>query len=110
MRTAEISRGLYERLEGYFRRSPSPTLAPLRAYQVALSRATIAVGGRATGSHAHRRSSASEYCRERYHHYRAQGLNPQEARRRAVEDTVERLGHSRNRKDVAAAYLSRKGA
>jgi hypothetical protein len=110
MRTAEISRGLYERLEGFFRRSPSPTLAPLRSYQVALSRATLAVGGRATGSHAHRRTSASDYYRQRYQHYRAQGLVPAEARRRAVEDAVERLGHSRNRKDVAAAYLARKGA
>ena len=45
-----------------------------------------------------------------YGTYRAQGLTPAEARRRAVEDAVERLGHSRNRKDVAAAYLSRKGA
>jgi hypothetical protein len=27
-----------------------------------------------------------------------------------MEDAVERLGHSRNRKDVAAAYLSKRGA
>jgi hypothetical protein len=106
MRTVDISLDLYRRLQGHFGRSFSPTLASLRAYQVALSRATLAVGGRATGSHANRRTSATEYYNDRYHDYRAQGLTPEEARRRAAEDTVERLGHSRNRKDVAAAYLS----
>jgi len=110
MRTVDISRNLYDRVEAYFRRSASPTLAPLRGYQVALSRATLAVGGRATGSHAHRRTAASDYYTARYHHYRAQGLTPAEARKRAVGDAVERLGHSRNRKDVAAAYLARRGA
>jgi site-specific recombinase XerD len=107
MRTVDISRDLYARLDGHFRQSTSPTLASLRSYQVALSRATLAVGGRSTGSHANRRTSATDYCNDRYHDYRAQGLTPEEARRRAVEDTVERLGHSRNRKDVAVAYLSR---
>ena len=107
MRTVDISRDLYGRLEGHFRQSASPTFASVRAYQIALSRATLAVGGRATGSHAGRRTSATEHCNDRYHDYRAQGLTPEEARRRAVEDTVERLGHSRNRRDVAAAYLSR---
>lgn len=106
MRTVDISVDLYQRLEGHFGRSQSPTLASLRAYQVALSRATIAVGGRTTGSHANRRTSATKYYNDRYHDYRAQGLMPEEAKRRAVEDTVEQLGHSRNRKDVAAAYLS----
>ncbi len=107
MRTVDIALDLYGRLEGHFRQSTSPTLASLRPYQVALSRATLAVGGRATGSHANRRTSATEHCNDRYHDYRAQGLTPKEARRRAVEDTVERLGHSRKRRDVAAAYLSR---
>ena len=107
MRTVDISLDLYRRLDGHFRQSTSPTLASLRPYQVALSRATLAVGGRSTGSHANRRTSATDYCNDRYHDYRAQGLTPEEARRRAVEDTVERLGHSRNRRDVAVAYLSR---
>jgi len=110
MRTVDISQKLYNRVEAYFRQSGSPTLAPLRGYQVALSRAMLAVGGRATGSHAHRRTAASDYYTARYHHYRAQGLTPAQARQRAVGDAVERLGHSRNRKDVAAAYLSRRGA
>jgi hypothetical protein len=107
MRTVDIPVDLYRRLEGYFERSQSPALALLRPYQVALSRATLAVGGRATGSHANRRTAATDFYNERYHDYRAQGLTPEEARRRSVEDTVERLGHSRNRKDVALAYLSR---
>jgi site-specific recombinase XerD len=107
MRTVDISLDLYRRLEGHFRQSASPALASLRPYQVALSRATLAVGGRATGSHANRRTSATDFYNDRYHHYRAQGFTPEDARRRAVEDTVERLGHSRNRKDVALAYLSR---
>lgn len=106
MRTVDVSVDLYRRLEVHFGRSPSPTLASLRAYQVALSRVTLAVGGRATGSHANRRTSATDFYNDRYHDYRAQGLTPEEAKRRAVEDTVERLGHSRSRKDVAAAYLS----
>lgn len=110
MRTLDISLDLYRRLEARFQRSHSPTLASLRAYQVALSRATLAVGGRVTGSHTHRRAAALDFYSDRYHHYRAQGLTPADARRRAVEDAVDRLGHSRNRKDVAAAYLSRKGA
>jgi site-specific recombinase XerD len=107
MRTVDISLDLYRRLEGHFQTSTSPILASLRPYQVALSRATLAVGGRSTGSHANRRTSASDYCNDRYHDYRREGLTPEEARRRAVEDTVERLGHSRNRRDVALAYLAR---
>jgi len=106
-RTVDLSVDLYRRLEGQFAKSGSPFLASLRAYQVALSRAILSVGGRATGSHAHRRTSATDYCNKRYRDYRAQGLTPEEARRLAVEDTVERLGHSRNRKDVAMAYLSK---
>jgi len=109
MRTVDISLDQYSRLGAYFGQSSGATLAPLKAYQVALSRAVLAVGGRATGSHANRRTSATDYCNDRYHDYRAEGMTPEEARQRAVEDTVERLGHSRNRKDVALAYLGRQG-
>jgi hypothetical protein len=35
------------------------------------------------------------------------GKTTKDARRRAVEETVEHLGHSRNRRDQAAAYLRR---
>jgi len=106
IRTAEISRDLYLRIEAHFESSSRPTLADLRGYEQALRRATLAVGGRATGSHSHRRTSASERKNKLYWQYAAQGLTPQEARRIAVEDTVEHLGHSRTRRDLAAAYLT----
>ena len=63
VRTALISRDLYRRLEAHFARTKAEALAPRRAYQVALRRATLAVGGRATGSHAHRRTSAMRWRR-----------------------------------------------
>jgi hypothetical protein len=106
VRTALISKDLYTRLEGYFRLSKAETLAPRRAYQVALRRATLAVGGSATGSHAHRRTSAVELKNAKYKDHLNDGKTTQKARQLAVQDTVEHLGHSRNRKDLAAAYLS----
>src|SRR5207237_3012158 len=53
VRTALITAELYRRLEAHFSRSKAEALAPRRAYQVVLRRATLAVGGIATGSHAH---------------------------------------------------------
>lgn len=105
IRTAEISRDLYERIEEHFKKSTRMSLADLRGYQQALRRATLAVGGRATGSHAHRRTSATELKNELYWRYSANGLSPHAARNMAVEDTVEHLGHSRTRRDLATAYL-----
>src|SRR5579863_7923229 len=52
IRRAEISRLLYERIEDHFKISNRVDLADLRGYQQALRRATLAVGGRSTGSHA----------------------------------------------------------
>jgi hypothetical protein len=105
VRSAEISRDLYERIEEHFKKSAQMDLADLRGYQQALRRATLAAGGRATGSHAHRRTSATELKNELYWKYAAEGLAPHAARVRAVEDTVEHLGHSRTRRDLAGAYL-----
>ena len=34
------------------------------------------------------------------------GMTPEQASLRAIQDTVEHLGHSRNRRDLAKAYLS----
>jgi len=82
-------------------------LAPRRAYQVALRRAVLAVGGTSTGSHAQRRTSAVEEKNARYRENMKNGMTPKEARRKAVEEVVEHLGHSRNRKDLAEAYLRR---
>jgi hypothetical protein len=106
VRTAFISGGLYRCLEAHFSRSKAEALAPRRAYQVALRRATLAVGGKATGSHAHRRTSAVEVKNARYKDHLNDGKTTQKARQIAIQDTVEHLGHSRNRKDLAAAYLS----
>ena len=100
-----ISKGLYGRLEDHFRRSKAESLAPRRAYQIALRRATLAVGGQATGSHAHRRTSAEELKNSKYKDHLKDGETTQNARRLAVEDTIEHLGHSRNRADLAKAYL-----
>jgi site-specific recombinase XerD len=105
VRTALISEELYRRLEAHFCRSKGAALAPRRAYQVALRRATLAVGGTATGSHAHRRTSAEELKNAKYKDHLKDGETPQNARKLAVEDTVEHLGHSRNRADLARAYL-----
>ncbi len=104
-RTVLISKDLYSRLEDHFRRSKSMNLAPLRAYQVAVRRATLAVGGKATGTHAHRRTSAVEVKNCKYMDHVRDGKTTKRARQLAVQDTVEHLGHSRNRKDLAAAYL-----
>jgi hypothetical protein len=105
-RTAQISWKLYLEIEEFFRRSSAESLAPLRGYQQALRRAVLATGGRSTGSHAQRRTSATEKKNALYKDYAKAGHSPKEARELAVQDTVEHLGHSRTRKDLANAYLS----
>ncbi len=105
VRTALISGDLYRRLEAHFSRAKAEALAPRRAYQVALRRATLAVGGKATGSHAQRRTSAVELKNRKYRDHLQAGATTRDARKRAVEDTVEHLGHSRTRKDLAMTYL-----
>lgn len=107
LRQVDISKDLYTRLAAHFARVGDSALASLSAYRIALSRACVSVGGRTTASHANRRSSATQFCKARYLYYRQQGLRPAEASSRAAQDAVERLGHSRNRRDVAAAYLNR---
>jgi hypothetical protein len=104
-RTALISKDLYNRLEAHFSRSKAPSLAPLRAYQVAVRRATLAVGGHATGTHAHRRTSAEEIKNAKYKDHLNDGKTTKKASELAVQDAVEHLGHSRNRRDLALAYL-----
>jgi hypothetical protein len=105
VRTAFVSKDLYRRLEAHFGRSKAVALAPLRAYQVAVRRATLAVGGLATGTHAHRRTSAEELKKAKYKDHLEDGKTTRKASEMAVQDAVEHLGHSRNRKDLAKAYL-----
>jgi hypothetical protein len=105
IRTALISADLYRRLEAHFERSKAAALAPRRAYQIALRRAVLAVGGTSTGSHAQRRTSAVEAKNSKYKSHLQDGKTTEQARKLAVQDTVEHLGHSRHRKDLAVAYL-----
>ena len=64
-----------------------------------------AVGGKNGGSHAHRRVSAQELKNQLYKALVKQGFSTRKARQIAVRGAVEHLGHSRNRKDLAKAYL-----
>lgn len=105
VRTVLISKDLFSRLEAHFSQSKAGSLAPLRAYQVAVRRATLAAGGQTTGTHAHRRTSAVEVKNAKYKDHLKDGKTTKKARQLAVQDTVEHLGHSRNRKDLALAYL-----
>jgi hypothetical protein len=107
VRTALISADLYRRLETHFGCCKAAALAPRRAYQVALRRAVIAAGGSSTGSHAQRRTSAVEAKNAKYKDHLRDGETTKKASQLAVQDTVEHLGHSRHRKDLAAAYLRR---
>jgi hypothetical protein len=110
IREVTISRELYGQLVAHFERSTAPNLAPYRAYQLTFRRAALAVGGRTTGTHANRRDCAVDFKNTRYREYLAAGMSPKEAREQAVRDAIELLGHSRNRGDVAQAYLGRRGA
>jgi hypothetical protein len=104
-RQVAISDRLYEALQMHFCHAGEGPLAPLRSYQLALRRAILAVGGQATGSHAQRRTSAVEMKNSKYRVHLAAGLTTKQARRSAIEDVVEHLGHSRTRKDLGDAYL-----
>jgi hypothetical protein len=105
IRTALISKDLYDRLVAHFARSKMVCLAPRRAYQVSVRRATLTVGGHATGTHAHRRTSAEELKNQRYRDHLKDGKTTRKASEMAVQDVIQHLGHSRNRKDLAKAYL-----
>ena len=95
------------RLRNHFERSKATTLAWRRAYLSALRRAARSSGGRVGGSHAHRRTSAMEHKNTQYSKHLEMGKAPKQARQRARQDTVEHLGHSRHRKDLAVAYLGK---
>lgn len=105
VRSALVSKELYKRLEAHFERAKAASLTPLRAYQVAVRRAALAVGGHATGTHAHRRTSAEELKKAKYQEHLKDGNTTKRSSELAVQDAVEHLGHSRNRRDLALAYL-----
>jgi hypothetical protein len=100
-----IPADLVDRLREFFGVTGASRLAPLRAYETALRRAVMAVGGRATGTHARRRMRAEAYKNDRYREYVRQGMLPEAASEQALADTLETLGHGRNRHELRAAYL-----
>jgi len=101
-----IPEDLADRLREFFATTGAQRLAPLRAYESALRRAVMAVGGRATGTHALRRLWAEAFKNARYREYVSHGLASASASNRALADTLEALGHGRNRRELRRAYLS----
>ncbi|MBI2899056.1 MAG: hypothetical protein HYY17_02660 [Planctomycetes bacterium] len=100
----EISPELHAKLRAWFAHNPGP-LADLRGYQCAYMRAIRAAGGYATGTHGARRAAAQEAYALAYAEHRAGGVQPRQAADRAAGDVVERLGHSRDRRDHRKWYL-----
>lgn len=104
-RNLPIPQDLLDRLRAFFTTTGASCLAPLRAYESAVRRAVLAVGGRATGTHARRRLWAEAYKNGRYRHHLSQGLPPAVASDLAMADTLEALGHGRDRRELRSAYL-----
>ena len=80
-------------------------MASERAYESAFRRAVLDVGGRSTGTHSLRRLWADEYRDERYRQHLADGLLPERASEAAKADTMEALGHGRDRDELRRSYL-----
>jgi hypothetical protein len=97
---------LHRTLRLWFAHHPGP-LASQRGYQTAYARAIRAAGGRVTGTHGARRRSAQDYYGRQYRQAVGCGVSPAEAADQAAGDAIERLGHSRDRRDHRHWYLSR---
>lgn len=104
--TFTLSPELHKALVLYLSDNPGP-LAGQRGYQSAYSRAMIAVGGRVTGTHGARRRAAQDFFSQRYSQAVGSGISPKEASSLASGDAIERLGHSRKRRDHKRWYLNR---
>jgi hypothetical protein len=102
--TFTISPDLHRTLALYFAHH-SGLLANQRGYQSAYRRALKAAVGRVTGTHGARRRSAQDYYAHRYRQAVGSGLSPGNAVDQAAGDAIERLGHSRDRRDHRAVYL-----
>ncbi len=100
-----IPQDLLDRLHEFFAATGASCLAPRRAYETAIGRAVRAVGGRATGTHARRRLWADDFKNARYRDYLSQGLASAVSSERALADTLEALGHGRDRRELRRAYL-----
>jgi hypothetical protein len=101
---AVISPDLHAAIRQYLQANPG-VLADRNGYRTAWRRAILAAGGRVTGTHGLRRRSAQDFYRDEYHRRLAAGASPAEARQEARAEAVERLGHSRDRRDQAACYM-----
>jgi hypothetical protein len=102
----DISPELHRTLALYLGSGPR-LLAPLRAYQSAFRRAILSAGGRVTGTHGVRRRAARDLFSTRYRDGLGSGLTPKSASDRAAGDTVQALGHSRDRRDHRRWYLGK---
>lgn len=100
-----LSPELHRALGLYLAANRGP-LAEQRGYQNAYARAIAAAGGRVTGTHGLRRLSAQNHYKKSYRTAVGSGMTPKAAAIVATGDAVERLGHSRYRKDIARCYIS----
>jgi len=105
-RALPVPAHLHGQLRAFFERTGASRLAPLAAYRAAFRRAVFQVGGMTTGTHALRRLWATEYKNAQYRQYRREGRTAKKAYEAAVADTLEALGHGRDRTELQAAYLS----
>lgn len=105
VRSLAVPLDLSRRIESFFAGTGSTCLAALRPYESAWRRAVLDIGGRSTGTHALRRLWAQDYRGERYRVHLARGMAPEEAAKCALADTLEALGHGRERAELKSAYL-----
>jgi hypothetical protein len=87
-------------------RRPGP-LAGQPGYRAAYARAVQAAGGRVTATHGIRRRSIRDHYSNQYARAVSAGLSPEIASAQAAGDAIERLGHSRHRRDHGRWYLGR---
>ena len=102
--TFAISPDLHRTLSLFLVQNSGP-LASQRGYQLAFARAMAKVGGKVTGTHGVRRRGAQELYVSTYRGAVGSGMLPARAAEKAVGDTVQALGHSRNRRDHRKWYL-----
>jgi len=101
-----LSPDLHRTLRLWFAHNPGP-LASQGGYRSAYARAIEAAGGRVPGTHGARRRSIQDFYALRYRQAVGSGVAPGDAARQAAGEALERLGHSRDRRDHRAAYLGR---
>ncbi len=104
--TFNLSPDLHRTLWLWFAHYPGP-LASQAGYRDAYARAIKAAGGRVRGTHGARRRSIQDFYAARYRQAVGSGVAPGSAAQQAAGAALERLGHSRDRRDHRAAYLGR---